>query len=136
MAGRKKGSGRAAANKAPAASADRAASGKSTLLGSVFHGGRMYSSKRKGDADALQKALDKETDPARKKANAEAMQNLANKGKVTGFGTSAAKAKVGKGKAKGRAEAEAEGELEPGDPDAEAGGGVEATEDPNATEEE
>ena len=66
------------------------------------------------------------------------MQTLANKGRLSGFGTSAAASKgkagaggsKGKGQAKGRARAEAEGEGEEGLPpesaNEEIGGGVEA----------
>lgn len=128
MAGKKtakKGS-RSAADKAASGTSSRAAG--NTLNGSVFHGGRMYSSKRKGDADALQKALENEKDPAKQKANSLAMQRLAEKGRVRGFGTKAgtkaADNKPGK-PGRVRAELEAEGEGEEGlSPDEQAGGGV------------
>ncbi len=138
--GAKKTSG-AAAQAAPRG-AERSASGH-TLYGSVFHGGRMYSSKRKGDAEKLAAALENEKDEGRRKANAEGFQKLADDGRVEGFGTKAsAKGKAAAAKNKRgesgrvRADAEAEGEGEVGgDPDEQAGGGVDVTEDPELDQE-
>ena len=145
MAPRKKAAAKKSARSAAEKPAERAASSgsKNSISGAIFHGGKLYSGKRKGDAEKLAAALENEKakNPEKYKVTMRGLQARADKGHLVGFGTTArsgkakAENKPGRG-GRARAEAEAAGEGEEGlSPDEQAGGGVDVTEDPDAAEE-
>lgn len=82
----------------PAAEDQGAASGPNALTGALYHGGRMYDHRKKKDQEDFAKLIDKEGLAApgvekadRSKAHKEALQRLADRGVVKGYGTKAAK---------------------------------------------
>lgn len=67
------------------AGSEAAAQGK--LKRAIWHKGKMYDPKKKGDAEAFAKVIAKDKDAAKN------LDRLAQKGVVTGFGTSKAMTK-------------------------------------------
>jgi hypothetical protein len=108
----KKSTKRAAA--APASKAASVSVGGNSFKGAIHVRGKLYDGSKKADVEALSKLV------ASQKVKPESLQRLADKGRLSGFGTKAGR------KAKG---SEEEGEVSP-EANAVAGGGVTATEEP------
>lgn len=81
----KKASKKAAARPAARAASPVAVPAGSRLIGAVYHGGRMYSPKKKGDAEAFARLIGEE----KGQISRAALQRLANAGVIAGFGTTA-----------------------------------------------
>ena len=106
---------------APRATGDR-------LVGAVYHGGRMYDSKKAADQEAFKKLVeeDRKLGDKNKDGSPRAqldLQRLADEGVISGFGTKAKSRKAARAK-----DADVELDSEP-DPGATVGGGVDATEE-------
>ena len=123
------------ASRSPA-KADSGSSGD-RLLGAVYFGGRMYDHRKASDQQAFKEAVanDKKLGDKNKDGSPRAqidLQRLAEEGVIKGYGTRAS--------AKGQRAAEKAEEdldnLEDQDPNAEAGGGVDAVAEQEAMEQE
>ena len=123
------------ASRSPA-KADSGATSGDRLLGAVYHEGRMYDHRKPADQQAFKEAVakDKKLGDKNKDGSARAqidLQRLADEGVIKGYGTKAS----AKGKrAADRAEEELDDQEQ--DPNATAGGGVDAVEQQEAFEEE
>lgn len=118
MAGKKKSTKKAAeapASRSSTTTEGEKAVGSGKLHRAVWHKGRMYDPKRRGDVEAFASAVKSE------KEGAKSAQRLADKGVITGFGT--------RGRAKGKKGQEAEAPAGASYAGDELGGGLDSDED-------